>query len=67
MVFITGSSSGIGESTAYEFAKLSCRLVVHGTDVDRLEQVAIRCRELCPKGHKVSSVPIQVYVLTQLD
>lgn len=62
MVFITGSSSGIGESTAYGFAKLSCRLIVHGTDEDRLNQVAERCRKLCPKGYEVSCVLIQMYV-----
>lgn len=53
VVLVTGSSSGIGAATAYEFAKLNCRLVIHGTDPDRIKQVANDCQKLSPRDYKV--------------
>lgn len=54
VVLVTGSSAGIGEAIALRFAKLNCKLVVHGTDEARVEQVAKKCFEQSPNKYKVS-------------
>ncbi|MBO7246945.1 MAG: SDR family NAD(P)-dependent oxidoreductase, partial [Bacteroidaceae bacterium] len=46
VVWITGSSSGIGEATAYEFAKEGAKLILTALEADLLEQVCKRCEEL---------------------
>ena len=43
VVWITGSSSGIGEQLAYQFASLGCKLVICGTRGHRLENVKRNC------------------------
>lgn len=54
VVLVTGSSSGIGEATVLSFAKLGCRVIVHGTNESRVKQVAEKCRELSPGHYDVS-------------
>lgn len=54
VVLVTGSSAGIGEATVISFAKLGCKVVVHGTNESRVKQVAIKCSEVSPKHYKVS-------------
>lgn len=54
VILITGSSAGIGEAIALKFAELGCRVVIHGTNENRIEQVATRCEKLSPKQYKVS-------------
>lgn len=54
VVIVTGSSAGIGESTVISFAKLGCKLVVHGRDEARIKQVADKCQKLSPKQYRVS-------------
>ncbi|MCQ2111078.1 MAG: SDR family oxidoreductase [Bacteroidaceae bacterium] len=46
VVWITGSSSGIGEATAYHFAAEGARLILTALEADLLEKVAARCKEL---------------------
>lgn len=53
VVLITGSSAGIGEATAYSFAKLGCKIVIHGTNELRVKQVAQKCEEISPNKYKV--------------
>lgn len=60
VVLVTGSSSGIGEATAKRFAKLGCRVVIHGTDTERLKQVSERCTEVSPKGLKASMIKLEI-------
>ncbi|MBI5282673.1 MAG: glucose 1-dehydrogenase [Candidatus Solibacter usitatus] len=42
---ITGSTSGLGREMAVRFAREGCRVVVHGTDAGRAEQVRAECGE----------------------
>lgn len=53
VVLVTGSSSGIGESTVVLFAELGAKVVVHGRDRQRVGEVAQKCRDVSPKKHQV--------------
>jgi short-subunit dehydrogenase len=46
VVIITGASSGIGEATAYAFAKQKCKLVLGARNYEKLEVVLKKCTEL---------------------
>lgn len=46
VVWITGSSSGIGESLAYVLSTVGCKLILCGTREQKLESVKRRCHEL---------------------
>lgn len=46
VVWITGSSSGIGESLAYILAGSGCKLVLCGTRSERLQEVKRQCHTL---------------------
>ena len=46
VIWITGSSSGIGEATAYEFAREGARIILTALEADLLEKVATKCKEL---------------------
>ena len=43
VVVVTGASSGIGEATAYTFAKAGCKLVLAARSVDTLNKVKSNC------------------------
>uniref|UniRef100_A0A6G1S4W5 3-oxoacyl-[acyl-carrier-protein] reductase FabG n=1 Tax=Aceria tosichella TaxID=561515 RepID=A0A6G1S4W5_9ACAR len=56
VVLVTGSSSGIGREVALSFARLGCRLVIHGTNEERLEQTSLLCQQVSPDKIKPTSV-----------
>lgn len=60
-VVITGASSGIGEATAYEFAKHGARLVLVARRAERLAEIA----ELCRKDYGVEVQCIEADVRNQ--
>ena len=37
-IFVTGASSGIGQSTAIECSKLGAKLIITGRNIERLQQ-----------------------------
>lgn len=45
VVIITGASSGIGEATAYAFAKQKSKLVLAARNIEKLEPVKNKCLE----------------------
>ena len=44
-VIITGASSGIGEATAYAFAKQGANVVLAARNLDKLQAVKQRCEQ----------------------
>lgn len=46
VVWITGASSGIGEATAYRFAREGAYVIVTALEADLLQGVADKCRQL---------------------
>lgn len=46
VIWITGASSGIGEGLAYRLAKVKPKLVLSGTNSERLENVKKNCTKL---------------------
>lgn len=52
VVVVTGSSSGIGRSTAIAFSRLGCKVVVHGTNKTNIEKVAQECLEVSPNNNR---------------
>ncbi|CAG2115215.1 unnamed protein product, partial [Medioppia subpectinata] len=53
VVLVTGSSSGIGETTALLFAKLGAKVVVTGRDANRVDDVANQCYQISPNKFTV--------------
>jgi NAD(P)-dependent dehydrogenase (short-subunit alcohol dehydrogenase family) len=55
VVVITGASSGIGEATAEAFARDGADVVLAARDLDALEAVARRCRDLGARALAVAT------------
>ena len=64
VVWITGSSSGIGEELAYKLAAVGCKLVLSGRDVSKLENTKATCITLGAKTEDVLCLPFD---LTDVD
>lgn len=64
VVWITGSSSGIGEATAYEFAREGAILILTALEADILEKVAARCEEL--GSPKTATLPFDLSLKDQV-
>jgi short-subunit dehydrogenase len=63
-VIITGASSGIGAATALELARHKANLVLAARRMDKLEQVADKCRRL---GANVVALPCDVARRADVD
>lgn len=57
VVFITGSSKGIGKTTAAEFLKLGAKVVINGRDEGQLNETA---SELAPLGGEILKIAADV-------
>jgi dehydrogenase/reductase SDR family member 7B len=64
IIWITGASSGIGESLAYAFAKYKVRLILSSRRKEELERVASRCMEL---GSDCYVYPFDLSIPTQCE
>ncbi len=53
VVLVTGSNSGIGESTVILFSKLGAKCVVTGRNETKNFEVAKKCEEVSPHKYKV--------------
>ncbi|XP_020042446.1 estradiol 17-beta-dehydrogenase 11 [Castor canadensis] len=51
IVLVTGAGHGIGKLTAYEFAKLKCKLVLWDINKHGIEETAAECRKLGAQAH----------------
>ncbi|XP_001496030.1 estradiol 17-beta-dehydrogenase 11 [Equus przewalskii] len=51
IVLITGAGHGLGRLTAYEFAKLKCKLVLWDINKHGIEETAAECRRLGARAH----------------
>ena len=56
VVLITGSSSGIGASTALLFAKSGANVVITGRNADNVSKIAKQCTDVSPKQLKALQV-----------
>jgi short-subunit dehydrogenase len=52
LILVTGGSSGIGKSAAFELLKTGANLILQARNVQKLESTA---RELDPSGNRVST------------
>jgi short-subunit dehydrogenase len=57
VVWITGASSGIGESLVYEFIKLGANVIASSNDLTELERVKKICAD---KEHAIQCVPFDL-------
>lgn len=64
VIWITGASSGIGEATAYLFAKEGAKLVLTALEKDKLLEVKLRCVDL---GGKCEILPYDLSDIDGLD
>lgn len=60
MVLVTGGSSGIGGSTALEYAKLGYKIAITGRDEDRLNKVFEEMTNLSPSKSKDNFLILKV-------
>ncbi|KAM0722104.1 hypothetical protein Q7P37_001545 [Cladosporium fusiforme] len=68
-VLITGASSGIGKSTALEFARTcpqDLKLVLTARRIDSLKQLAVEIRETVGDGVKVLPVQLDISVSSEV-
>ena len=66
VVLVTGSNSGIGESTVLLFSELGARVVITGRSESRNLEVANKCQHISPHQHKVFGLIIINNFITTL-
>jgi NAD(P)-dependent dehydrogenase (short-subunit alcohol dehydrogenase family) len=60
IVLVTGSSSGIGEEIAIQFAKYGAKVIVTGRGEDKIAAVVEKCNQVSPKKLKALGVKCDV-------
>ncbi len=63
-IWITGASSGIGEASAYQFAKEKANLILTATREDKLNEVRQKCISL---GAQCKVLPYDLSDLENID
>ena len=61
IVWVVGSSTGIGEQLAYQFAELHCKLVLTSTSASKLEQVKAECLRKAENGLRPDDILVLPY------
>ncbi len=56
IIWLTGASSGVGEALVYAFAKEGAKLIISA----RRETELLRVKNNCPKGSKISILPLDL-------
>jgi len=56
VVLVTGSNSGIGESTVILFSELGAKVVINGRNEKKNLEVAKKCEQVSPHKHKVKLI-----------
>src|SRR4051812_5676975 len=56
IVFIAGSSDGLGFATALEFAREGAKVILSGRDATRLESATAKIREEVPEANLLSCI-----------
>ncbi len=65
VILITGSSDGIGKSVAYSYAKYGATVILHGRNIDRLENIY---DEICHAGYATPAIiPLDLSKATTHD
>ena len=64
VAWITGASSGIGESLVYEFIKKGATVIASSNDLSGLESVRARCKDI---SWKVICVPFDLSDTSEID
>jgi dehydrogenase/reductase SDR family protein 7B len=64
VVWITGASSGIGESLVFEFVKLGANVIASSNDLPELERVKSVCKD---RGYHIQSVPFDLADTSGID
>ena len=64
VIWITGASSGIGESLVFEFVKLGAKVIASSNDLPELERVKRVCTD---RGHNIQCVPFDLADTSGID
>lgn len=67
MIWITGASSGIGESLAYRCSIVGCKLILSARDVKALAEVRSKCLSLMPGGGRSDAVLVIPFDIKDLN
>lgn len=64
VVWITGASSGIGESLVFEFVRLGAKVIASSNDLPELERVKKVCID---RGHDIQTIPFDLADTSGID
>jgi len=60
IALVTGSSSGIGEEIAFQFAKYGAQVIVTGRGEDKIASVVEKCNKVSPKKLKALGIKCDI-------